>query len=197
LGGVRVRRGVAIGVVVMSAFAGACTNSTSSQPPCNRPEDRAFVLIAQAVPTATKLPCITGLPAGWRYGGSLIRDDLARMWLDSDLGGTHAVQIDLVGSCDTSDAVEVPPGPGEAGARVFQQPRSLPPLFVATRYVVFEGGCLRTQYDFHAGAPASLAIEADTAVAFLPRSTVARITREEFGLTLCGAGEPPCAGPGG
>jgi hypothetical protein len=185
---------VATGLLLL---APACSSSRSMLPPCNRPDDRTLILMAQAVPTATKLPCITAIPAGWTFGGSLVEADLARMWLDSDLGGLHAVQVDLVERCDTSDAVEVPPGPGEGGTQVFQLPVSLPPRFVATRFVVFPGGCLRTEYRFATDAPASLAIEADTAIGLIARSAVTTEVEDEFGLPLCGVGSAACAGESG
>ncbi len=191
------RRAVILLATCLSLLAPACSSSQSMLPPCNRPDDRTLILIAQAVPSATKLPCITAIPAGWTFGGALVEADLARMWLDSDLGGLHAVQIDLVQRCETAGAVEVPPGPGEGGTKVFQLPVSLPPLYVATRFVVFPGGCLRTEYRFVADAPASLAIEADAAIDLIARSAVAAEVEDEFGLPLCGVGTPECAGGDG
>jgi hypothetical protein len=192
-----VSRRIGLLAVFVLLIAPACSSSGSMLPPCNRPDDRTLILIAQAVPTATKLPCITAIPAGWTFGGALVESDLARMWLDSDLGGLHAVQIDLVARCDTSAAVEVPPGPGEGGTEVFQLPVSLPPSFVGTRFVTFPGGCIRTEYRFATGAPASLTVEADAAVGLIARSAVAVEVEDEFGLPLCGAGSPECAGEAG
>lgn len=188
-----------LGLVAICALlvVPACSSSSSMLPPCNRPDDRTLILIAQAVPSATKLPCITAIPAGWTFGGSQVESDLARMWLDSDRGGIHAVQIDLVARCDTSAAVEVPPGPGEGGTKVFQLPVSLPPAFVGTRFVTFPGGCVRTEYRFATNAPASLAVEADAAVGLIARSAVVVEVEDEFGLPLCGIGTPRCVGEDG
>lgn len=190
-------RRLALLALCLLPLAPACSSGGSTLPPCNRPDDRTLILIAQAVPTATKLPCITAIPAGWTFGGSQVESDLARMWLDSDRGGIHAVQIDLVASCDTSAAVEVPPGPGEGGTRVYQLPVSLPPSFVGTRFVTFPGGCVRTEYRFATAAPASLTVEADAAVGLIARSAVAVEVEDEFGLPLCGVGAPECAGEDG
>jgi hypothetical protein len=189
------RRAIAL-ALGLALTAPACATSASKLPPCNRPEDRTLILMAQAVPTATKLPCITAIPAGWTFGGSQVETDLARLWLDSDVGGVHAVQVDLVARCDTSGAVEVPPGPGEGGTKVFQLPISLPPSFVGTRFVVFAGGCLRTEYRFAADAPASLTVEADTAIGLIARSAVAAQVQDEFGLPLCGVGTECVGGTG-
>jgi hypothetical protein len=192
-----VRRRLGLAALCVLLAAPACSSSRSMLPPCNRSDDRTLILMAQAVPTATKLPCITAIPAGWTFGGAQVGSDLARMWLDSDLGGLHAVQIDLVARCDTSAAVEVPPGPGEGGTKVFQLPISLPPSFVGTRFVTFPGGCIQTEYRFASDAPASLAVEADAAVGLIARSNVAVAVEDEFGLPLCGIGVAECTGEDG
>jgi hypothetical protein len=150
-----------------------------------------FVLVAQAVPSASKLPCIAVLPAGWRFGGSAVESDLVRLWLDSDVAGVHAVEVRLSDGCDTKGAVEVPPAPGEAGTTVFQKPTSLRP-FAGDRYIVFPGGCLTTQYRFASGSPATLALEADTALGLIDRRIVVEHVDDDFGLILCGADAPRC-----
>jgi hypothetical protein len=186
------RRAVAIVVVLGAVLGPACASSQSALPACNRADEGIFVLAAQAVPSATRLPCITGLPAGWLFGGSLIRSGLVRFWLDSNVAGIHAVEVDLTARCDTSNATEVPPSEDEAGARVFQAPTSLPPHFGGTRYIVFSGGCLASTYRFATGAPATMALEADAVVSLLARRVVVARVADELDETLCGAGAPAC-----
>ena len=57
---------------------------------------------------------------------------------------------------------------------------------------VFLGGCVTYRYRFGADAEATLALEADEAVTFGLRTVLVRQVRDELGLTLCGAGAPPC-----
>jgi hypothetical protein len=185
-------RAIAFAAAVLASLVPGCASSQSALPECTATDEPILILTAQAVPSATRLPCISTLPAGWGFGGWLIRSDLARFWLDSDVAGYHAVEMDLTADCDTSEAVEVPPSPDEAGTRVFEEPASLPPRFSGRRYVVFPGGCLTTVYRFAPNAPATLALEADAAVGLLARSVIVREVRDEFGLSLCGAGAPPC-----
>ncbi|HET6775757.1 MAG TPA: phosphatase PAP2 family protein, partial [Acidimicrobiales bacterium] len=68
------------------------------------------MLVAQAVPGATQVPCVATLPAGWEHGGSHIERGRAEFWLDSDQGGDRAVTATLVPAdeCDVVGAVPVP-----------------------------------------------------------------------------------------
>jgi hypothetical protein len=166
-------------VAALTIASASCVPSDPAEPICARPGDSILVLQAQSVPSATRLPCIAELPIGWRFGGSLVRDDGAVIWLDHDRAGMHAVEVELMASCDVSSAVEVPP--------------ALEP-FAGTRSLVFDGGCIVYRYRFASGSEPSLVIEADSAVSTLPRVDVVAEVRETLDLTLCGAGAPPCEG---
>ncbi|HEX5950722.1 MAG TPA: hypothetical protein VFZ96_06950, partial [Actinomycetota bacterium] len=128
-----------LGTIALATLLPACANSRNAIVSC-RLDEPSLVLTAQAVPSATLLPCVSELPAGWSYAGADIRSDRARFWLDSDRGGFHAVEVELRQTCDTSEAVEVRPAPDEAGARVFAEPIALEPALWANRYVLFPGG---------------------------------------------------------
>ena len=151
------------------------------------------MLVAQSVPSATRLPCIAELPIGWRFGGSLVRDDGTTLWLDHDRAGIRAVEVELTARCDVGSAVEVPPAPDEIGMRTYQAPVSLDP-FEGTRSIVFEGGCIRYHYRFTRGSEPALVIEADRALSTLPREEIVADTRSDLDLTVCGADAPACAG---
>lgn len=186
-------RGVLVLLVVLAALQPACATSTSAILSC-RLNEQSLILTAQAVPSAALVPCVAELPAGWSYAGTDIRSGRARFWLDSDRGGLHAVEVELTRSCDTSKAVEVRPAPDESGARVYAEPISLEPALWANRYVVFPGGCTTYRYRFVPDAPSTLSLEAEEALGFFPRSALVQDVQDRFGLTLCGAGAPPCEG---
>ena len=101
-----------------------------------------MILMAQAVPTATAVPCIAALPAGWSVGGVRVRRGDGRFWLDSDQAGGHAVEVRLrpPGACAVDDATEVPSD--EPGWRRFEQPEQLPPALRAVRTYVSDGACV-------------------------------------------------------
>ena len=62
------------------------------------------------------------------------------------------------------------------------------------RFLRFEGGCIAYTFRFASGASSTLAIEAVEALSLLPRATIVAEVQDVAGLTLCGAGAPPCAG---
>ena len=81
----------------------------------------------------------------------------------------------------------------EGGVRVYLDEFDLHP-FSANKYFVFPGGCVTYRYRFGADAEATLALEADEAVTFDLRTVLVAQVQDELGLTLCGAGAPPCVG---
>lgn len=176
------------------ALAGCSTGGGGRTPLCTDEDDGIFVLLAQSVPSATQLPCVSEFPSGWTFGGSNISDGLARFWLDSDRAGIHAVEISLRPSCDTTDAIEQRPAPDEAATRVFVRPDSLSPSFAGERFLIFDGGCIDYTFRFASDASSTLALEAVEALSVLPRATIVAEVHEGTGLILCGAGAPPCDG---
>jgi hypothetical protein len=173
-------------VAACSARAGDATEAD-----CPIEDGELFVLMAQSVPSATLIPCIEALPAGWAYGGSDVSDAVARFWLDSDRGGLHAVEVSLAASCRIAGAVDVTNSTSEGGVRVYLDEFDLHP-FSANKYFVFPGGCVTYRYRFGPDAEPTLALEADEAVTFGLRTVLVRQVQEELGLTLCGAGAPSC-----
>ena len=184
---------VTLAAMVSVSIAG-CSGGSRTVPLCTQADVNIFVLVAQAVPSATQLPCIAELPSGWSYGSSDISSGLARFWLDSDRAGFHAVEVSLRRSCDTTDAIEERPAADETGTHVFVRPDSLEPAFRAQRFLLFEGGCIDYEFRFAPGAASTLAIEAIEAISQLPRATIVGVVSVDPGLTLCGAGAPPCPG---
>jgi tRNA A-37 threonylcarbamoyl transferase component Bud32 len=197
------RVGLALSVSVILLFAADQTIGyflPTHDLPIDRAPDcgvgNAMVLIAQSVPSATLLPCIASLPAGWDFGGVHVRRSRSTLWLDSDIGGTKAVEVTLEprGGCDASDATQVPTD--EPGTYRLERPITLRPDLHATRYYLFRGGCVTYRFAFTKDASPSLLFDADQALAFLPRERIVRAVREHAGLDLCGAGVP-CPGGAG
>lgn len=175
------------GLVGCRAEAGFATEAN-----CPVQDSEFFVLMAQSVPSATLLPCIRALPAGWSYGGSNVNSDSSRFWLDSDRAGVHAVEVSLTARCDVAGTLDVTNSTSEAGVRDYLRELVLHP-FSANRYFTFPGGCVTYAYRFGGTGDAVLALEADEALTFGPRAAVVAKVHRDLGLTLCGAGAPPCA----
>lgn len=181
-------------IALVALTLGGCTTNASVTPDCTDPGNDLVVLIAQSVPSATLVPCLSTMPVGWFYGGSTVRDGITTLSLSSSVAGELAASLELTASCDPGDAPEVVPAPDEVGARAYVSQESLDP-YRATRTVVFEGGCARTTYNLPPGFPASLSLEADAAFSFLPRADVVAAVASDPGGVLCGAEAPPCTDP--
>jgi hypothetical protein len=181
-------------VIVLAAGLPGCASAGGQALPCGPVGNQwNSVLAAQSVPSATFLPCMRPLPTGWALTGSRFENGSFTAWLDSDRAGVHAVEIQLTRTCDVSRAVEVHAPDAPTGVRIFEQPISLSPAFGADRYVTFEGGCVTYLFRFVPGAQATLALEIQQALDVLPRAVIRRFV-QGYGLELCGAGAPPCAG---
>ena len=59
-------------------------------------------------------------------------------------------------------------------------------------HLLFDGGCVTYEFAFDGGATASLMFDADSALAFQPRSALVAEVGDRTELSLCGAGAPPC-----
>jgi hypothetical protein len=183
---------VSLGATAM--LVPSCGGLYPQEPTCAGKDAQALILAAQAVPSATLVPCIAEFPAGWFYDGSRIRSGSAQFWLNSDRAGFHALEVGLTESCDVSNAVEVIGGTNQPGVRVYEEPISLPPTFRVNRYLLFEGGCVTNKFQFATGASATLALEAQQALSFVSRSVLVERAQDESGLSLCGAEASPCPG---
>jgi len=145
------------------------------------------VLMAQAVPTATAVPCIEALPTGLSFASAIAHNGEARFWLDSDRAGPRAVTVTLTGSCTTSGARRVPTD--EAGTERFDSEPAVSGRGPGPdRFYRLPGGCVTYDYSAAARTDPELTAAADGALGFLPRDDLAAYVREQSGQSLCGAG---------
>jgi membrane-associated phospholipid phosphatase/tRNA A-37 threonylcarbamoyl transferase component Bud32 len=189
------RVALALGLVAVTVFSAVQVTSMFSpyhdlpigeSPDCGTGD--VAMMVAQSVPSATLVPCIATLPAGWELGGVRVKRDRSTFWLDSDLAGGRAVEATLTprDECDISDAAPVPSD--EVGTERYEQPERLPPGLRSTRFYLFPGGCVTYRFEFDDEATPGLIFSVDQAVAFQPRSTLLDHVRATTGLDLCGAG---------
>ena len=191
-----VRRVVlALGLVAVTVFSAVQVTAwfrpyhdlpTGGSPDCGTSD--VVITVAQSVPSATLVPCIATLPAGWDLGGVHVKRGRSTFWLDSDLAGNRAVEATLTprDECDVSGATAVPSD--EVGTDRYEQPERLPPGLRSTRFYLFPGGCVTYRFEFADEATPDLMFSADQALAFQPRSRLLDHVRATTGLDLCGAG---------
>ena len=155
----------------------------SRQPFCEHrgdPGTQFVVLMAQAVPSATQLPCIELLPAGWSVSDAFVRSGRARFALDSDRVGPHAVQVVLERTCQFGGlkATRVPSD--EPGTRRYEQIGEVRPGvgFTGTRFYLFKGGCVTYRFQFKTEERAGPIGEVTLALSFVTRDAVRKLVRE-------------------
>ena len=159
---------------------------------CEGGNSSVFILQAQAVPSATQLPCFSRLPVGWSYGQNQFRSGVVRVWLDSDRAGDRAIELDLTRTCDVSRARRVP-AHVPAGMVRYDEPRPAQPNSTVS-YFLFRGGCVTYRFAFTRTKAPAIFEQADHFLRFTPRAVYVNSLRTQEGLTLCGAGAPPCPG---
>jgi hypothetical protein len=153
------------------------------QPFCESGDDPGtsfLVLMAQAVPSASQLPCVDLLPAGWNVSNAFVRDGRARFALDSDRVGMHAVQVVLERTCQfEGDKVTRVPS-DEPGMRRFEQIGEVRPGvgFTGTRFYVFKGGCVSYRFQFDTEERAGPIGEITLALSFISRDALRTLIQE-------------------
>jgi hypothetical protein len=148
--------------------------------------------MAQAVPTASQLPCVELLPAGWRVSDVFVRNGRVRFSLDSDRVGTRAVQVIFQQFCTLGTVTRVPTD--HPGTRRYQEVISIEPgrRYQGAVHYLFPGGCVTYQLDFRSDEQARPLGEVLLALGFVPRDAL-RQTLDDFSggkLPL----DPPAAG---
>jgi len=135
------------------------------------------VLMAQAVPTASLIPCVALVPAGWTLGMFNARDGRADFRMGSDIAGSHAVDVELVRSCDVRGASAVPSD--QPGTKRWERIKSLHSGYQGVRYYTFAGGCVRYVFTLEGPARAAPVNDVSLAVDFVPRTALrAEVARE-------------------
>ena len=151
-------------------------------PDCTALTGEMTLLMAQSVPTASRVPCLSSIPLGWEFNGLEVRRGSSLLLLESDRARSEPVEVTLRESCDVRGATEVPTD--EVGTRRFEAIQTLEGRYAGTRYYVFEGGCVTYEFDFIGEGRTALANEASIALSFVTRDELARTLYEKTGLRL-------------
>jgi tRNA A-37 threonylcarbamoyl transferase component Bud32 len=152
---------------------------------CDRPEP--LWLQAQSVPSASLVPCVSSLPAGWRLvdasegpSPSAARNGWSRFTLAKYLVGF--LDVRLSATCDLTGATRRPSDqPGAQRYERTQQGSSGP---AATWYTVSPGGCVTAQLDGTGAADPALATEASSIVELTTRHALQQALEQRSGGRL-------------
>ena len=148
---------------------------------CASPEP--LWLMAQAVPSASLVPCVQILPAGWEVADVRVEAGRSRITFDTDRAGDGAVVVGLAASCDLVGAREVT-SEQLPKARRYVRIQRTPAGFSAIRSYVFPGGCITGQLAAPAANQDELLSEASLAIGFTTREELRQALSQRSGGRL-------------
>jgi hypothetical protein len=143
----------------------------------------ALWLMAQAVPSASLVPCVQLAPAGWSLSDVKVGDGNASIVFDVERPYQQAaVTVQLAPSCDLTGAAEI--SSEQPGAkRYIRIDRGSAP-FPVTRSYVFQGGCITERFVAVTTSPERMASEASSSLGFATRDSLARDLDQQSGGRL-------------
>jgi tRNA A-37 threonylcarbamoyl transferase component Bud32 len=166
--------GVLLALVLATLVAGVSIDEANKTPlsithlGCSDPEP--LWLVAQSVPSASLVPCVRSLPAGWSVAGVAVNDGRSVLTLNHDRAGAAAMVVRLSASCYVPGATQV--RSDQPGARRLMRIERLAPRFAATRLDVFAGGCVATQMTTPVAYRADLITGVPLILGFTSRQTL-------------------------
>jgi tRNA A-37 threonylcarbamoyl transferase component Bud32/membrane-associated phospholipid phosphatase len=97
-------------------------------------------LMAQSVPSASLVPCVRDLPAGWSVATIAVNDGRSVIKFNHDRAGDHSLLVRLADTCDSAEAANQPSR--TPGVRRTERVEESTDAFRATWYNQFPGGCV-------------------------------------------------------
>ena len=173
------RRGILLVTVLALATVTGCASSDETAPRCRA--DQRTGIVAQAVPTATYVPCVERLAPGWSVSSFDVRPGQARFALHSDRA-EHDVTVRLRRECAIGRATPV--APRRDGVRTYVRVSGIVSEYRGDLLDVFPGGCVRYSFDFARGPHITLFDELTESVGLYPRRDLRRALRADLGIKL-------------
>lgn len=146
-----------------------------------RVDNPTLVLMAQAVPSASRIPCVRLVPASWRHGEVAVETGRAAFSFASgsiDSPESEPLTVALTADCDLSGATRVPTD--EPGTQRWERLQQVTPAYVGERLYVFDGGCTTLSFALSGTDRVQSVGEASLAVGFVDRDAVAAAVREQY-----------------
>jgi tRNA A-37 threonylcarbamoyl transferase component Bud32 len=147
-------------------------------------------LQAQAVPSASQVPCVRSLPVGWTLAEVAVNDGRSVLTLNHDRAGDAALDVRLTASCDPGGAVE---GPSQTeGVRRYQGTESRTGEFTVTWYDQFPGGCVTSRLHLTTDPNGEFATQAPHVLGFTTRAALREaLSQRSDGRLQLDPGEAP------
>jgi hypothetical protein len=148
-------------------------------------------LLAQSVPSASLVPCLGSLPAGWMVGNVTVNNGRSVIRLHHDRAGTDVLEVQLTAACDTRGTT--PMVSTQPQVQRYQRIQHQASGFEATRFDSFPGGCVTTQAAVPAANRAEITSQLATIVHYTSRQTLQQALDERSGGRM--QLDPPPARP--
>jgi hypothetical protein len=157
------------------------------QPPeCRMVDEDVLPLVAQSVPSASLLPCIEIETPGWDFHLLDVKNGLSRLFMKAERPDprSNLAEITLTRSCDVSGLRE--DATDELGTDLYVRIHALSnSRYAATRYYLFDGGCVTYEVDLYGPGRTALADQlALENLSFVSRKQVAHNFYEATRLRL-------------
>ena len=127
-------------------------------------------LLAQSVPSASLVPCLGALPAGWSVGPVTVNNGRSVIRLNHDRAGTDVLEVRLTAGCDTQGATQV--RSNQPQLRRYQRIQRQTPRLEAIHFDRFPGGCVTAQAAVPAANRAEITSQLATIVHYTPRQAL-------------------------
>jgi hypothetical protein len=139
-------------------------------------------LQAQAVPSASLVPCVRALPVGWSLSDVAVNDGRSVIALHHDRTGGDAMVARLTAGCDVGRAAEE--ASGQPGVRRYQRVERQGPDYSAVRFDVFPGGCVTTRIRALAASRAEVTGAVPGILGYTSRQALAQALEQRSGGRL-------------
>jgi membrane-associated phospholipid phosphatase/tRNA A-37 threonylcarbamoyl transferase component Bud32 len=143
MGATAVLAGLVVGAVLSMINNDAAVRASIEVPSLSCTDLEPLWLQAQAVPSASQVPCVRELPVGWSLADVAVNDGRTLISLHHDRTGGQAMEARLTAGCDVEGVAPDPSAP--PGIRRYQLVTRQGPVFQAVRFDVFPGGCVVTR----------------------------------------------------
>ena len=158
-------------------------------------------LQAQAVPTASLVPCVASLPVGWSFGVLTVDNGRSTVSVNHDRAGAKATDMKFAASCDVEGATEVV-ADVQGAASIRTHPGRRHPT-ILTWYEVFPGGCATVRLNSRNPVPEVLddvRAQAGRVIAFVPAAPTLLVRSQSARTVACTStlhDDGHCAATGG
>jgi hypothetical protein len=146
---------------------------------CVQPNDAPsgmLVLFAQAVPSASSVPCLSSPIGNWIMSRFDVRDGSARVEFTDQYGADGQVTLELLATCDTGDAREV--ASRHDGMQRFNRDLTRAGRYANEVHYRYPGGCTSLRFDLNPDGAELRGAEVAGALDFVTREDLDRQIRK-------------------